>query len=181
MVNKNQILIIGAIFFLLIVLVVFSLAKQPKPISVGDSSSINNNQIYSKGKFQDKTCQVSFEYPPAWVKSEVVPSFSREPLVVAVFNEPAKIGASAKNSIFTYLCYSADEYTFEQLIPLTPFEQNKIESLTIAGQKWQRVGNFVYTVKNSKLIIFQMFFTKFDLKPEPGYEEILLKIMESVE
>lgn len=127
------------------------------------------------GEYYDDICQVKFGYPKSWTKSNIILPLPQKPLSEATFNEPGK------NSIFSYICYDAKNYSFNQFLAYNQFGSGGVENIAAAGVKWQRVGNFIYTTQNNKLIIFQMFFTKYDLKPEPGYEDTFLKIIQSVQ
>ncbi len=127
------------------------------------------------GEYSDNVCKVKFGYPKSWIKSGLVLPLPQEPLSQATFDEPGK------NSIFSYICYDARYYSFGQFMQSNPFGSGGIEEVNVEGIKWQRVGNFIYTTQNNKLIIFEMFFTKYDLKPEQGYEETFLNIIKSVQ
>jgi len=114
------------------------------------------------------------------VKSDVGLSLSPDPLSYAVFNEPAKGNSSPKNSIFSFVCYDAKNILLINLWLKNTFSQEQAETISVGSKKWQRLGNFIYIMSDDKLYIFQMFFTKYDLRPESGYEEIFLDIIKSV-
>ncbi len=125
-------------------------------------------------EYSDDICKVKFNYPKNWTKSDTILPLPQEPLSQATFDEPGK------NSIFSYICYDANWYSFNQFLEQNPFG-GQAESINAGEAKWQRVGNFIYTTQNNKLIIFEMFFTKYDLKPEPGYEETFLNILKTAQ
>ena len=132
------------------------------------------------GEYSDGICKISFQCPKDWLKSDVILPLSQKPLSQVTFNEPAKGNSAPKNSILSFICYDAKKYSFDQFIGQSPAVQGQTETITAGNIKWQRLGNFIYTVKNDKLYILQMFFTKYDLKPEVGYEETFLNIIKSV-
>jgi len=126
-------------------------------------------------EYSDDICKVKFGYPKSWTKSGLVLPLPQEPLSQATFDE------LEKKSIFSYICYDAKNYSFSQFLTYNQFGSGGVENIDAGGVKWQRVGNFIYTTQNNKLIIFEMFFTKYDLKPEPGYEETFLNILKTVQ
>jgi len=134
----------------------------------------------STKEYYDDICDVGFNYPKAWTKSNIILPLPQKPLFQITFDEPAQKNKTLKNSIFSFICYDATKYSFDQFIKESPFV-GQIETIDIGEVKWRRVGNFVYTIQNNKLIIFEMFFTKYDLKPEAGYEDIFLNIIQSAQ
>lgn len=72
------------------------------------------------------------------------------------------------------------KYTFEQFIAKDTIKSGQTGSMAVGDVTFQRSGNFVYATKNNKLYIFQMFFTKYDLTPQSGYEEIYMNIIKSI-
>lgn len=132
-------------------------------------------------QYVDKICQIRFKYPENWKTTGTVLPLPQKPLSQVVFNEPAKPGSAAKNSILSFICYDAKKYSFDQFIGQSSLFQGQTEVITIGSIKWQRLGNFIYTVKNDKLYIFQMFFTKYDIHPDPHYEQIFLQILQAVQ
>jgi len=154
---------------LLVLIVILVLANRKAEQGEGGEASHKLAKQYS-----DSVCQVKFQYPESWTKSGLILPLSQKPLSEATFDEPGK------KSIFSYICYDATKYSFDQFIKESSFA-GQIESINVGEVRWQRVGNFLYTVQNNKLIIFEMFFTKYDLKPEPGYEETFLNIIQSVQ
>jgi len=189
--SENWFIVVGVIIIVILffVIIIF-LIKQSKNNTKSDSFSLTNlsldGDMLSKqksgvsGKYKDNVCDVSFNYPKNWVKSDVGLSLSPDPLSYAVFNEPAKGNSSPKNSIFSFVCYDAKKYSFDQFVAQNTFSQEQAETISVGSKKWQRLGNFIYIMSDDKLYIFQMFFTKYDLRPESGYEEIFLDIIKSV-
>jgi len=187
--DEGQFIAIGILIITVLLFVIFILIKLSKNNTKNDSFvSINlpldDNIISEKkndidGKYKDKTCNVSFDYPKSWVISNTKLPLSQEPLSEAVFDEPSGGNPKSKSSILSFICYDAKKYSFDQLMTQNPLNQGQAELIT-ANIKWQRVGTFAYAVKNERLLIFQMFFTKYDLKPKTGYEEIFLDILKSV-
>ena len=131
-------------------------------------------------EYSDDICKVKFNYPRNWLKSDITLPLPQEPLSQVTFDEPAQKDSPPKNSILSYICYDAKNYSFSQFIEQSPFG-SQTEIINLEETKWQRVGNFIYTTQNNKLIILEMFFTKYDLKPEPGYEETFLNILKTVQ
>lgn len=132
-------------------------------------------------QYVDEICQIRFKYPENWEKTDTVLPLPQKSLSQVVFNEPAKPGSAAKNSILSFICYDAKKYSFDQFIGQTSLFQGQEEVITIGSIKWQRLGNFVYTAKDDKLYIFQMFFTKYDIHPDPHYEQIFLQILKTAQ
>jgi len=189
--NKDHFVAIGVLIIIVLLFVIFILIKKSKDNTKNNNFSSTNLSLSDNiisgqksvidGKYKDKTCNVSFDYPKNWVVSNVEPSFSQKPLSVVVFNEPAKGNLPPKNSIFSFVCYDAKKYSFDQFVAQSPLSQEQVETMSVGSIKWQRLGNFIYTTSDDNLYIFQMFFTKYDLRPESGYEEIFLDIVKSVE
>ena len=190
--GENRFVIAGTLIIAILVFaIIILLAKRPKEKTEKDSLNLENiplndsfgrnQQIESNGKYKDKVCGISFNYPKNWQISSVKLTLPQPPLSQITFNEPGQKNLPPKNSIFSFICYDAQKYSFDQFVAQNPFSQNQVETITAGSATWQRAGNFVYAVKNNKLYIFQMFFTKNDLKPESGYEEIFLNIIKSVQ
>jgi len=100
----------------------------------------------------------------------------QKPLSQIIFDEPVSGSNKAKNSIFSYICYDSSKYSFDQFVE---GDQNK-ENVSFGQTNWTRAGTYMSTVKNGKLIIFQMFFTKYDMNPQSQYEGIFLNIAKSL-
>jgi hypothetical protein len=130
-------------------------------------------------QYQDDTCNLTFSIPQDWEKSDITLPLPQQPLSQATFNQPASQNTPAKNSILSFICYDASEYSFSQFLDQNP-TQAQTSQLKIGGLEWKRTGTFAHTTKNNQLLIFQMFFTKHDLKPRSGYEEQFMKTLESV-
>lgn len=179
--SNQDALIIGVIIAIVLAVTIVLLTRQGgkgKNIS-SDLSLDQKRTLATDGKYQDKICGISFNYPKNWIKSDIRLPLPRKPLSQATFNELAKGSLPPKNSICSLICYDAKKYSFDQFISQSPFSQGG-ETISVDNTQWQRLGNFTYTVKNEKLYIFQMFFTKYDLKPEAGYEAVFLNIIKSV-
>lgn len=158
---------------ILVIIVILFLGKNKEKSFTKNNLPLNNivaNSRTGTGIYQDKVCTISFKIPKDWVKSSTKLPLPQVPLAQAVFDE------GTKKSIFSYICYD-DKYSFSQFNENTDL---KPEMVSLNGTDFTRVGNFVYFNKNNKLIIFQMFFTKNDVKPETGYEEKLVAILGSV-
>lgn len=153
---------------ILILILVFSGGEKG-----GKETEVIDHKITEE--YSDYVCGVKFGYPKSWTKSELLLPLPQEPLSQATFDEPGK------NSIFSYICYDARSYTFSQFLTYNPFSSGGIENIDVGGVKWQRVGNFIYTTQNNKLVILEMFFTKYDLKPNQEYEDTFLNIVKSVQ
>lgn len=165
--KKQRIIIFFTVCFLILILGVGLIFVLRKPSKIKSSTA---------GEYRDEVCRIAFKYPQNWLKAERVVSLPQKPLAVAVFDEPSQGKKAAKNSLFSYFCFDARKYSFEQFIGQTFL---KPETFSTAQANWQRIGNFIFTTKNDKLIIFQMFFTRYDLKPEVGYEDAFLNLVES--
>ena len=175
--NKKLLIIAGlaiGFIFIVILLIASTSNKQGKENQTGKEITF----VAQNGQYQDKICNLTFPYPNHWVISEIELPLAKEALSQAVFNQPAGNNQPTKNSILSYFCYSAQEYTAQQL--LGEIFSGTTEQITFNNYEWHRNGNFIYTTINDKLIIFQMFFTKYDIKPKPGYEETFLEIIENV-
>lgn len=174
--------IFGGVFVIILVLVIVLLVGSGKKEErVNDlSSQLSSGTNLSLGKYQDKVCSFSFNYPKNWVKSDINLPLPQKPLSQVTFNEPAQRNSAPKNSILSFICYDAKKYSFEQFVAQNLFGQGQTEVLNLGETRWQRAGNFIYTTKGDKLLILEMFFTKYDLKPEAGYEEVFLDIIKSV-
>jgi hypothetical protein len=189
--DEGRFIAIGILIITVLLFAIFILIKQSKNNTKSDSFvstnlSLDDNIISEKkndidGKYKDKTCNVSFDYPKNWVISNTKLPLSQEPLSETMFNELDGKNSKPNSSILFFICYDAKKYSFDQFIAQNPLKQGQAETIIADSIKWQRVGNFAYTIKNDKLVIFQMFFTKYDLKPKVGYEEIFLNILKSVE
>jgi uncharacterized protein YneF (UPF0154 family) len=183
--DDNRFVLVGISIIVFLLLGIFVLIRRPKNNTqdntfLSTNLSLNNSKNSesdnnSSGKYTDKACSTSFDYPKNWIISNTKLPLSQKPLTEAVFNENG-----GKNSIMFFICFDAKKYSFDQFMANNPFNQNQTEMMTIGNLKWQRVGNFAHTVKNDKLIIIQMFFTKYDLKPKDDYEQIFLDILKSV-
>lgn len=169
--NKGHFFAVGILIAAVLLFAIFILVKQSK----------NNTKNGISVKYTDKTCGISFDYPKKWAMSDTRLPLSQKPLSEAVFNESGGINSKPKNSILSFICYDAKKYSFDQFIVKNSLKQDQAKAIIADSIKWQRVGNFAYTVKNDKLVIFQMFFTKYDLKPEVGYEEMFLDVLKSVQ
>ncbi len=165
--------IFGGVFVIILVLIIVLL--------VGSGKKEERVNDLSSGKYQDKVCSFSFVYPKNWVKSDINLPLPQKPLSQVTFNEPAQRNSVPKNSILSFICYDAKKYSFDQFMGQNSLGQGQAEVLNAGSTRWQRADNFVYATKGDKLLIFEMFFTKYDLKPEPGYENIFIDIIKSVQ
>jgi hypothetical protein len=155
---------------ILLIIIILSLNKNGKKSFDNTNISLNKTTNGKDGIYQDKVCGVSFKIFKDWQKSSTKLPLPQSPLAQAVFDE------NNKKSVFSYICYD-DKYSFGQFNENTDL---KPEGIKVNNIDFTRVGNFVYFNKGNKLIIFQMFFTKNDIKPETGYEEKLMAILGSV-
>lgn len=177
------VIVIAVLIFAIIVIIVSAgspngeKSKNNQQLSLEDN--IKGQQVNTSGKFKDETCDVSFSYPNYWRKSDIKLPLPQEPLSQVTFDEPASQDSGPKNSIFSFICYDAQEYSVEEFIGQNPFSPE--EAMNVGSLKWKRNGNFVYLVKNGKLLIFQMFFTKNDIKPITGYEDLYVNIIKSAQ
>jgi len=177
-INKNDLkfIVVGISVIcglILVIIIILSLSKNEKKSFDNTNLSLNKTTVNNRnndGTYQDKVCGVSFKIPKDWQKSSTKLPLPQSPLTQAVFDE------NNKKSIFSYICYD-EKYSFNQFNDSTDL---KPEGIRVNNIDFTRVGNFVYFNKGNKLIIFQMFFTKNDIKPETGYEEKLMAILGSI-
>lgn len=178
-INKNDLkfIVVGISVIcglILTIIIILSLSKNEKKSFNNTNLSLNKTTTATTGNnngtFQDKICNLSFKIPNNWQKSSTKLPLPQPPLTQAVFDE------NNKKSIFSYICYD-EKYSFNQFNDSTDL---KPEGIRVNNVDFTRVGNFVYFNKNNKLIIFQMFFTKNDIKPETGYEEKLMAVLGSI-
>ncbi|MDP2586026.1 MAG: hypothetical protein Q8P29_04060 [Candidatus Levybacteria bacterium] len=151
---------------------------QPGDTSLGNNN-LNNSQVnIGNGNYRDTVCNFSFNYPSNWKKSSSNLPLPQKPLSQIIFDEPASGNNNVKNSIFSYVCYDSSKYSFDQFVEGDDLSQKK-ESVSIGKNNWTRIGTFMSTVTNGKLIILQMFFTKYDMSPQNQYEDAFLNIAKS--
>jgi len=169
---------IAVIFILIIAIIALAkMGQNKKTNNLPTNQLLLNSKVTSSTgsvKYEDKKCSISFNYPKEWQKSDIKLPLPGEPISQITFNE------TGKNSIFSFICFDAKKYTFEQFIAKDTVNSGQIGSMVVGDVTFQRSGNFVYATKNNKLFIFQMFFTKYDLTPQSGYEEIYMNIIKSV-
>lgn len=175
--KKDSKFVVVGIFIIfgliLLIIIILPLSKNEKKSFNNVNLSLNKTTVITSGKndvFQDKICNLSFKVPGNWQKSLTKLPLPQPPLTQAVFDE------NNKKSIFSYICYD-EKYSFNQFNDSTDL---KPEGIRVNNVDFTRVGNFVYFNKNNKLVIFQMFFTKNDIKPETGYEEKLMAVLGSI-
>jgi len=173
--NDSKFIVMGVSvicgLILLIAIILFLNKNEKKSFNKSNLSLDNTTTTIGKdGIYQDKVCGVSFKIPKDWQKSSTKLPLPQIPLAQAVFDE------NNKKSIFSYICYD-EKYSFNQFNDSTDL---KPEGIRVNNVDFTRIGNFVYFNKGNKLIIFQMFFTKNDIKPETVYEEKLMAILGSI-
>jgi len=181
---KDNLILIGiAIPFIIVLIWILLGGVNKNPITVNPglklegSAGSTTNQQTGLGSFKDDKCNISFNYPTSWVASKNKLPLPQPPLFQITFDEPQKGNVQAKNSLFSYICFDANKYSFDQF-----FNQSNPgggETIKAGNLAWQRVGNFSYTTVNGKLLILQMFFTKFDINSDPNYETTFLSILKS--
>lgn len=141
--------------------------------------SFSNTQNSPGNTYKDPICGISFDYPSLWKQSTAKLPLPQPPLSQVVFDEPVTNGSPARNSLFSFICYDGTKYSFDQFITDSGSDLKK-ESLTVGELSWTRAGNYIYTTQNNKLYILQMFFTKYDMRPEIQYENSFMDILKSV-
>ncbi|MGI6278297.1 MAG: hypothetical protein ACOYJ8_00550 [Patescibacteria group bacterium] len=176
--RKNRLIVVGLVIFSVLVIILATVLIL-KGKSWGSEMAEEADFFAQEGQYQDNVCQFSFVYPDFWEISEIKLPLPQEPLSQVVFDQPSKNGQPVKKSILSFVCYDASQYSFDQFLA-QGIKSSETETITVGNQKWSRMGNFAYTVRGDKLVILQMFFTKYDIKPEPGYEETFLEIINSV-
>ena len=134
----------------------------------------------SSGKYQDSTCNITFSYPTNWAKSDIELPLIPPPISQNTFDEPVAGGRTIKKSIFSYMCFDASKMTAEQILGELVSSVGSSEIYNLNNLSWERRGNYVYTTSKNKLIVLEMFFTKYDATPLAGYEEIFQNIIKSV-
>ncbi|MCL4384104.1 hypothetical protein M1116_01495 [Patescibacteria group bacterium] len=169
---------VGIIFSLVFIIILVFASKKDQSSSPQantylqlDAASAKPVSVAKGRAFQDDVCNVAFGMPSNWVQITRKLPLPQVPLSQAVFDD------GSKKSIFSYICYN-DKYTFNQFIGDST--DLRSEPFKVGSLEFNRAGNFVYFNKNNKLIILQMFFTKNDINPQPGYEDILQAILTSV-
>jgi len=186
-------MLIGAFIFILLVvggiIILGSQNQSPNTQSNSDqlqfgntglgNNNPNNSQVnVGNGSYRDATCNFSFNYPSNWKKSSSSLPLPQKPLSQIIFDEPASGNNKANNSIFSYICYDSSKYSFDQFVEGDDLSLKK-ENVSIGQSNWTRIGTYMSTVINGKLIILQMFFTKYDMNPQNQYEDTFLKIAQS--
>lgn len=184
-IDKGKLCIATTVVILILILIltaVKSFGKQDRySVEYGYDPSLSLTEgarIAIPGRYQDEACGISFAYPRHWTPSEDPLPLPQEPLSQAVFDEPPADDRPLTSAIFSFICYDATRYSFDQFLGQSPFERD--EMMTIGNVEWKRRCNFLYTVQDGKLLILHMSFAKHDLKPRSGYEETFLGITESV-
>lgn len=145
---------------------------------LGNNSSNNSQVNVGNGSYRDTICNFSFSYPSNWKRSASSLPLPQKPLSQIVFDEPASGSNKVNNSIFSYICYDSSKYSLDQFVEGDDLSQKK-ENVTFGQTNWTRVGTYMSTVINGRLIILQMFFTKYDMNPQNQYENVFLNIAKS--
>lgn len=168
------------LFFALLIVVSLSAFRQKDStpgqnnnLSLAALETTSERQIYS-----DSTCRVSFVYPANWQISQTAMPLPGTPLHAATFDGPAKAPQVGQSAIMSYICLDAKQYTLEQL--LAGNSSLKPQMHSVGDKQWQRLGSLATFTFDDKLLVFYMPFTKYDLKPRPGYEDVFLTILQSV-
>src|SRR5690606_5791653 len=94
------------------------------------------------------------------------------------FDGRAKVPYASQPAVLSYICLDAKQYSFEQL--LAGNSNLKPQAEGVGGKQWQRLGSFAASTFGDKLLVFYMPFTKYDLKPQAGYEDVFRAILQSV-
>jgi len=178
--NQSNLLLFGgtiAVTFLIILAIIF-LAKKGNNSPGNNVSSQLGKAEPGNGIYQDNACNVRFAYPAHWKLSNIKLPLPQNSISQVVMDEPGTLNAPAKNSIFSYICYDGTKYSFDQFFTGDGINSNK-ETFAVGQVTWTRNGNYIYANHKGKLLIFQMFFTKYDMKPETRYEEIFMNILKS--
>ncbi|MDP3987692.1 MAG: hypothetical protein Q8P80_00950 [Candidatus Levybacteria bacterium] len=192
---SQKFIIVGIFLFILLVIGgIIIMGRQNQNTNTGNNTgqfqlgntglnNMNNNPgnpqtSAGNGSYKDTACNFSFNYPSNWRKSNSTLPLPQKPLSQVIFDEPASGSNGAKNSIFSYVCYDSSKYSFDQFVEGDDLSQKK-ENVSIGQTSWTRMGTFMSTVKNGKLIILQMFFTKYDMNPQSQYEDMFLNIIKS--
>lgn len=152
----------------------------PSPSASSLFSQPNPSPTAGSGKYQDTTCHVSFDVPKNWAKSDLQLPLIPPPVSQVTFDEPGSGTTAPKKSIFSFICYDGTKYSQERFLSDLGATQNSGETLTVGTDSWNRQGNYFYTTKNGKLLVLQMFFTKYDFQPSSAYETIFQQILNSV-
>lgn len=173
-------LVLIVVLFFAAAIIFFSEQKNNKEsIKTQGPLSLGNVQNSSGNTYKDPVCGMSFNYPSIWKQSRAKLPLPQIPLSQIVFDEPAIKGSQARNSLFSFICYDGAKYSFDQFMADGGSDLKK-ESLNVGGLSWIRAGNYIYTTQNNKLYILQMFFTKYDMRPETQYENTFMDILKSV-
>ena len=174
-------LVVGLGLFFALLIVVSLAAFRQKDSTLGQNNNLSLAALETtseRQKYNDPTCQVSFTYPANWQTSHTTVPLPGTSLHAVTFDGPAKAPQVGQETILSYICLDAKQYSFEQL--LAGNSNLKPQMQSIGNQQWQRLGSFAASTFGDKLLVFYMPFTKYDLKPRPGYEEVFLSILQSV-
>jgi len=172
-------ILIIALFFVAVVIFFSEHKSDSDSIKTQNPLSLGNVQNNQANTYKDPVCGISFNYPAPWKQSTAKLPLPQPPLSQIIFDEPAIKGSQARNSLFSFICYDGTKYSFDQFI-IDSGSDFKKEILTVGGLSWTRAGNYIYTTQNNKLYILQMFFTKYDMRPEIKYENTFMDILKSV-
>jgi len=147
-----------------------STAKHNLPQNVLEASS-------ERLEYSDPVCQVNFIYPGNWQASQTAVPLPGKPLHAVTFGGQAKVPYASQPAVLSYICLDAKQYSFEQLVGNSNLK-SQVEA--IGNHQWQRFGSFAATIIEDKLIVLYMPYTRYDLKPRAGYEDVFLTILQSV-
>lgn len=173
--------VVGLILFFALLIVVSLTAFRQKDSKPGQNNSLSLAALETtseRQKYSDPTCEVSFVYPANWQISQTAMPLPGTPLHAATFDGPAKAPQVGQSAIMSYICLDAKQYTLEQLLAGNTNLKPQMQS--IGDKQWQRLGSLAASTFGDKLLVFYMPFTKYDLKPRPGYEDVFLTILQSV-
>ena len=175
------IMVVGLVVFFSLMITVSFFVFRPRDAGPGHESSLSLATFETgseQREYIDPICQVSFAYPANWQSSQRNIPLPGEPLHTITFDVPAKAPQVGQSAILSYICLDAKQYSFEQLLAGNSNLKPQVEG--VGGKQWQRLGSFAASTFDDKLLVFYMPFTKYDLKPRAGYEDVFLTILRSV-
>ena len=172
-IGKNlPIILITCVILVGLGLLVFSGNSSPfDSMFSGAKGGLPGNANLSK-TFEDSVCKASFLYPESWEQSLLNTPLFTEPASQVTFDAPQN------SSVFTYVCLKGVKPTFDQLMGTDTTQNAKKQR--ISGNTWVRWGPFAYLEKGDRLFIVQMFATKYDINPNPEYENLFQSILHSM-
>ncbi len=128
----------------------------------------NESVVVSYEKFTDDKCNISFDYPSSFTKSDSELPLAIDPLNSAVFD------TQDIKSVLTYICYSN-----EALLPEFGDTQGK-DAFQVNDRDFVRNLGYAYTKIGDKTVMFKMAYSADDIEYKKEYEDMLVEILKSL-